>query len=140
MNRLRTLFFGGTGIISSACVSEALAAGHDVTVLNRGTTSHRPLPDGVRLITADVRELNSLDAALGTETFDVVADFLSFTPGQVQAHIDRWAGKVGQYIYISSAYRSTDHLDVGGKGTSPYPLQRASLRCISKRLYRSAGV
>lgn len=103
MNRLRTLFFGGTGIISSACVSEALAAGHDVTVLNRGATSHRPLPAGVRVIIADVREPNSLDAALGTETFDVVADFLSFTPGQVQAHIDRWAGKVGQYIYISSA-------------------------------------
>lgn len=103
MNRISALFLGGTGIISSACVSEALAAGHDVTVLNRGTTRHRPLPDGVRVISADVRDPLSLDAGLGSETFDVVADFLSFEPHHVQAHIDRWTGRVGQYIFISSA-------------------------------------
>jgi nucleoside-diphosphate-sugar epimerase len=97
------LFLGGTGIISSACVSEAVAAGHDVTVLNRGTTSHRPLPDGVQVITADVRDHNSLDTALRAETFDVVADFLSFEPDHVQAHIERWTDKAGQYIFISSA-------------------------------------
>jgi nucleoside-diphosphate-sugar epimerase len=97
------LFLGGTGIISSACVSEALAAGHDVTVLNRGTTSHRPLPEGVQVITADVRDPNSLDTALRAETFDVVADFLSFEPDHVQAHIDRWTDKAGQYFFISSA-------------------------------------
>jgi nucleoside-diphosphate-sugar epimerase len=97
------LFLGGTGIISSACVREALAAGHDVTVANRGTTRHRPLPAGVQVITADVRVPDSLDAALGAETFDVVADFLSFTPDHVQAQIDRWTDTVGQYIFISSA-------------------------------------
>lgn len=103
MSGLRTLFIGGTGIISSACVSEALAAGHEVTVLNRGITKHRPLPDGVRVITADVRHPGSLDTALGAATFEVVADFLSFTPDQVQNHIDRWTDNVGQYIFISSA-------------------------------------
>jgi nucleoside-diphosphate-sugar epimerase len=103
VNRLRTLFVGGTGIISSACVSEALAAGHDVTVLNRGITSHRPLPEGVQVLTADVRDPSSVDLALGAENFDVVADFLSFIPDHVKAHIDRWRDKVGQYIFISSA-------------------------------------
>ena len=103
MNNLRTLFVGGTGIISSACVSEALAAGHQVTVLNRGITGHRPLPEGVRVLTGDVRDPNSVDLALGAETFDVVADFLSFTSDHVQAHIDRWRDTVGQYIFISSA-------------------------------------
>jgi nucleoside-diphosphate-sugar epimerase len=97
------LFLGGTGIIISACVGEALMAGHDVTVLNRGTTSHRPLPQGVQVITADVRDHNSLDTALRAETFDVVADFLSFEPDHVQAHIDRWTDKAGQYIFVSSA-------------------------------------
>jgi nucleoside-diphosphate-sugar epimerase len=103
VNPLRTLFIGGTGIISSACVSEALAAGHDVTVLNRGTTSHRPIADGVKVITADVRDPDSLETALVAGTFDVVADFLSFTPDHVQPHIDRWTDNVGQYIFISSA-------------------------------------
>jgi nucleoside-diphosphate-sugar epimerase len=103
VNSLRTLFVGGTGIISSACVSEAIAAGHDVTVMNRGTTRHRPLPEGVRVLTADVRDSRSVDLALGAGSFDVVADFLSFTPDHVQAHIDRWRNNVGQYIFISSA-------------------------------------
>lgn len=103
MTGLRTLILGGTGVISSACVLEALSAGHQVTVLNRGTTVHRPLPDGVRTITADVRDSGSLDAALGAETFDVVADFLSFEPDHVGAHIDRWTDRTGHYLFISSA-------------------------------------
>lgn len=103
MTGLRTLILGGTGVISSACVLEALSAGHQVTVLNRGTTAHRPLPDGVRTITADVRDSGSLDAALGAETFDVVADFLSFEPDHVGAHIDRWTDRTGHYLFISSA-------------------------------------
>jgi hypothetical protein len=40
------------------------------------------------VITADVRDPSSLDPALGVETFDVVADFLSFTPDHVQSHIE----------------------------------------------------
>ncbi len=43
MNPTRVLFLGGTGVISSACVALAVERGWDVTVLNRGTTSARPL-------------------------------------------------------------------------------------------------
>jgi len=99
---LRVLFLGGTGIISSACVKSALEAGFDVTVLNRGTTETRPIPDGARNVIADVRDPASVSAAAGGE-FDVVLDFLSFTPDHVQPHIDRWAGRIGQYVFISSA-------------------------------------
>ena len=42
-------------------------------------------------------------AALGAETFDVVADFIAFTPQHVQADIDLFAGRIGQYVFISSA-------------------------------------
>ena len=99
---LRVLFLGGTGIISSACVASALAEGHDVTVLNRGTTGLRRLPDGADLVIADVRDSPAVTAAAGGD-FDVVLDFLSFTPDHVQPHIDRWAGRIGQYVFISSA-------------------------------------
>ena len=105
MSPQRILFIGGTGIISSASVSRALEAGHDVTVLNRGTTGIRRLPAGARSIVADIRDPESardaLDAA-GAE-FDVVADFLSFIPDQVQAGIELFEGRVGQYVFISSA-------------------------------------
>lgn len=105
MTAKRILFIGGTGIISAGSVSRALEAGHDVSVLNRGTTGIRPLPSGVRSIVADIRDPESTRDALQSAggDFDVVADFLSFTPGHVQANIDRFDGRVGQYVFISSA-------------------------------------
>ena len=42
--RSRVLFIGGTGVISSACVAESVAQGWDVTILNRGTSTHAPGP------------------------------------------------------------------------------------------------
>jgi nucleoside-diphosphate-sugar epimerase len=105
MSPQRILFIGGTGIISSASVSHALEVGHDVTVLNRGTTGIRPLPNGARSIVADIRDPEATRAALDAagEDFDVVADFLSFTPGQVQSGVDLFEGSTGQYVFISSA-------------------------------------
>jgi nucleoside-diphosphate-sugar epimerase len=100
---LKVLFIGGTGIISSACSRRAVAVGIDLTVLNRGTTTSRALPNGVRVVQADVRDPASVRAALGNETFDVVADFIAFTPQHVQADIDLFAGRIGQYVFISSA-------------------------------------
>ena len=103
MPALKVLFIGGTGIISSACSRRAVNIGIDLTVLNRGTTTSRALPAGVRVVQADVRDPASVRAALGDETFDVVADFIAFTPQHVQADIEIFAGRVGQYVFISSA-------------------------------------
>ncbi len=99
----RVLFIGGTGVISTACVHLAVERGFDVTLLNRGTTSARPAAPGARLLTADVRNTEAVRNALGDDEFDVVIDFLAFTPDHVQADIDRFVGRVGQYIFISSA-------------------------------------
>ncbi|GAA2006575.1 nucleoside-diphosphate-sugar epimerase [Microbacterium ulmi] len=98
----RILYIGGTGVISAACVARSVAIGHDVTVLNRGSAS-RELPDGVREIVADVRDPASVRAALGGDEFDVVADFVAFVPAHVQSDLDLFDGRVGQYVYISSA-------------------------------------
>ncbi|QEO14413.1 SDR family oxidoreductase [Agromyces intestinalis] len=115
MSTKRILFLGGTGVISSACVARAVQAGYDVTVLNRGGSSaKRPLPEGVRELTADLRDAASVDAALrrsgsgsGSDAsgreFDVVCQFFAFTPDHVQADLDRFDGRVGQYVFISSA-------------------------------------
>ncbi|MFE7844387.1 SDR family oxidoreductase [Microbacterium sp. NPDC057407] len=99
----RVLYIGGTGTISAACVRRSLARGHDVTVLNRGS-SRRPLPAGVRELVADVRDAASLrDALAGAGEFDVVADFLSFTPEHVSTALGQFEGRTGQYVFISSA-------------------------------------
>jgi nucleoside-diphosphate-sugar epimerase len=102
MTPTRVLYIGGTGTISASCVKRSLAAGHDVTVLNRGS-ARRPLPDGVRELVGDVRDPQSVRDAVGDAEFDVVAEFLAFTPEHVQQDLDLFEGRTGQYVFISSA-------------------------------------
>ena len=99
---LDILFLGGTGIISTASVRLAASRGHRVTVLNRGR-SGTVLPDGVESLVADVSDPSSVDAAVAGRSFDVVAQFRAFTTETVQSDIDRFAGRVGQYVFVSSA-------------------------------------
>jgi nucleoside-diphosphate-sugar epimerase len=99
---MRVLFIGGTGIISSACATEALRQGIELTLLVRGQ-SPRPLPAGVRTLSADIRNPQSVRSALGTQKFDAVADFISFTPQHIQTAVELFSGRTDQFIFISSA-------------------------------------
>jgi nucleoside-diphosphate-sugar epimerase len=99
----RILFLGGSGVISAACVRLAVARGHEVTVLNRGRTAARHLSDTVERLTADLRDADAVDAALGDRRFDAVAQFLAFAPDHVDADIKRFAGRTRQYVFVSSA-------------------------------------
>ncbi|MCW3491830.1 NAD-dependent epimerase/dehydratase family protein [Microbacterium sp. SSM24] len=98
----RVLYIGGTGTISAACVRRSVAAGDEVTVLNRGS-SRRPLPHGVRELVADVRDAAAVRQAVGAAEYDAVADFLSFTPAHVGTALDLFEGRTGQYVFLSSA-------------------------------------
>lgn len=100
---LRVLFIGGNGIISSASSALAIQRGHDLTLLNRGRSTARPPIGGVRQLTGDASDAASVAAAVGDETFDVVADFRAFTPDQVARDIELFDGRCGQYVFISSA-------------------------------------
>lgn len=103
MAALKLLLIGGTGVISSATTRLAVERGLDVTVLNRGASATRPLPEGAELVRADVRDPASVRAALGDREFDAVVDWVAFTPEHVQTDLDLFAGRTGQYVFISSA-------------------------------------
>ena len=76
---LSVLYLGGTGTISAACVRASVAAGMDVTVVNRGADAKgRGTPAGVTTRVADVQDPDALLAAIGDRTYDAVVDFLSF--------------------------------------------------------------
>ena len=100
---MKVLFIGGTGIISSAAAELAVERGVDLHALTRGSSSPRPLPDGVTLHTGDIRDPASARAALGTQDFDVVVNWVAFTPEQVRADLELFRGRTGQYVFISSA-------------------------------------
>src|SRR6266516_2928062 len=103
MTKLRVLFIGGSGVISSACSRVAVDSGMELFVLNRGQSTERPLPPGVTMLRADVREHQTVRDEISGRDFDAVVDWVAFTPGQVRADIDLFRGRTGQYVFISSA-------------------------------------
>jgi nucleoside-diphosphate-sugar epimerase len=98
---LNVLFVGGTGQISLAAVQLAVAAGHRVSVFNRGH-ANAGLPAGVTSIVGDMNDAASY-GALAKNSFDTVCQFMAFTPEQMARDIANFTGHTGQYIFISSA-------------------------------------
>jgi nucleoside-diphosphate-sugar epimerase len=103
MAKLRVLFIGGSGVISSACSRVAVESGIELFVLNRGRSTVRPLPPGVTMLRADIREPMSVRRAIKALDFDAVAEWVAFTPDQVRSDIELFGGRTGQYVFISSA-------------------------------------
>ena len=99
---MRVLFIGGSGVISSACSELAIARGFELTLLNRGN-SERPIPPGARLIQTDIRQKGSVERALEGLTFDAVVDWIAYETPHIEADIQLFQGRTGQYIFISSA-------------------------------------
>ncbi|HET6500855.1 MAG TPA: SDR family oxidoreductase [Amycolatopsis sp.] len=100
---MRVLFIGGTGKISSACCRSALDAGFEVHTFNRGVSTIRPLPQGIREHRGDIRDTEAVRSALGGLDFDVVVDFVAFQPDHVRSDLELFRGRTGQYVFISSA-------------------------------------
>lgn len=99
---MRVLFIGGTGIISSACTQLAISKKIELYLLNRGH-SHRPVPEGAKVLHGDIRNESSVKKVLGNQTFDVVVDWIAFTPEHIETDIRLFKGLTKQYIFISSA-------------------------------------
>jgi len=96
---VRALIIGGTGVISTYVTTLALERGWELTLCNRG---RRDGGGNAETILCDANDPAALSAALGGRTFDVVADFIGFTPDQVRDRIRVFEGRTAQYLYISS--------------------------------------
>ena len=99
---MQVLFIGGTGTISSACSRLAVERGIDLYLLNRGKTA-RPVPAGAHVLRGDIRDRAAAEDVLAGHLFDVVVDWVAFTPEHVETDIELFRGRTGQYIFISSA-------------------------------------
>lgn len=130
----KVLFVGGTGQISLPCVELAVAEGHDVSVFNRGQRD-AALPAGVTSITGDMGDAQSY-ARLGQTDWDVVCQFMVFTPEQMQRDIETFTGRTRQYIFISSAsvYKKHPYAYMTSEATTPainpyWPYSQAKIAC-----------
>lgn len=141
---MKALIIGGTGRISSAVVRLLLARQWEVYLLNRG---NKPLPQGAVSITADINDETLVTQKLGDLKFDVVCEFIGFTPDQAARDYRLFAGRTAQYIYISSAsaYHKPARCYLVNEGTAlanPYwQYSRSKIACeeLLMKLYREEG-
>ena len=119
VKKLRILILGGTGFIGPPQVRYALARGHQVTLFNRGK-EHVDWPGPVEELLGD-RNTGDLSALAGRE-WDICIDNPTTLPFWVRDAGRALAGKVGQYIFVStiSVYAANDKPADETAPVSPY--------------------
>ena len=144
---MRALFIGGTGTISAAIVRRLVnEMDWEVWLINRGNRAHA-VPQGVHQITADIHDEADVLKKLGEMTFDVVGEFIGFTPEQVERDWRLFRGRTRQYIYISSAsaYHKPAASHIITEGTAlanpHWAYSRAKIACeeFLMKKYREEG-
>jgi nucleoside-diphosphate-sugar epimerase len=101
---MKLLFIGGTGILSSASATLALARGHELFLLNRSVSRQIPAPEGATVLQADVyADEARLAKLLAGHRFDAVVDYLAYTVDDIERDLRLFRGKIDQFIFISSA-------------------------------------
>ncbi|MGW3117529.1 NAD-dependent epimerase/dehydratase family protein [Streptomyces sp. NPDC001107] len=93
------LVIGGNRYFGKRLIARLLAAGDQVTVLNRGSS---PPPAGAIHLIADRNDENSLREALGPRTFDVVVDQVCYTPRQAAIARRVFTGRTRRYVLTST--------------------------------------
>lgn len=96
---LEVLVIGGNRYVGKRLLARLLAAGHRVTVLNRGSS---PPPAGVEHLRADRDDERSLTGALGSRSFDVVVDQVCYTPRQAAIARRVFSGRTRRYVMTST--------------------------------------
>ncbi|MFW6287240.1 MAG: SDR family oxidoreductase [bacterium] len=99
---MKVLFIGGTGLISQAVSKLAVEKGIELYLFNRGK-HNQFVPEGAKVINGDIRDIQTSKKVLSDYHFDVVVDWIVFTPDQARADIEIFSGITDQYIFISSA-------------------------------------
>ncbi len=99
---MKVLFIGGTGNISNACSKLAIQQGIELYHLNRGKVK-QDIPEEIISLQADIKNKKQVLAVLKDLKFDVVVNFIAFTPEDIKQDIEIFTGRTKQYIFISSA-------------------------------------
>jgi len=112
---MRILVLGGTAFLSAETARQALAAGHDVTCLARGTASAPP--DGATWLRADRADGAPAYAAASESAdsgggWDAVVD-VSRDPGQAREALEALADSARHWTVVSSCSVYADHARAG---------------------------
>jgi len=98
---MKVLFIGGTGFISTAVSRMAIERGMELYLLNRGNRATEI--SGAYQLTGDIHNPESMRNALKDQNFDVVVDWIAFTPEDIERDLSVFRGRTKQFVFISSA-------------------------------------
>jgi len=98
---MKALFIGGTGNISLSSTKLAIERGIDIFLLTRGTS--QKVPKGATSLIADINDENKVKELIKDHHFDVVVNWIAFTPEDINRDFRLFRNKTDQYIFISSA-------------------------------------
>lgn len=98
---MKILIIGGTSFFGKEIVSQALDAGHEVTVFSRG--SARPdFWQHIEHIAGDRNDADDLAQKLGNRQFDAVIDNIAFNGQHVENLVAALQGNMGRFILTST--------------------------------------
>jgi 2'-hydroxyisoflavone reductase len=103
---MRLLIIGGSVFLGRAIAEEALAAGHEVTVFNRG----RSAPDvpGVRAVHGDRESGEDLKRLAGHGPWDAIVDTSGYVPRVVGQAVRALADSAATYVFMSTVNAFAD--------------------------------
>jgi 2'-hydroxyisoflavone reductase len=92
------LILGGPRFLGRHLIEAALAAGHRVSVFNRGRTAPELFPEVEKLRGDRATDTSALEG----RRWDAVLDTSGYLPQVVRRNAELLAGKVGHYTFVSS--------------------------------------
>jgi 2'-hydroxyisoflavone reductase len=129
---MKVLILGGTKFLGRHLVEVALAAGHEVTLFNRGKTNPTLFPN-VETIIGDRGQ--DIERLLGRE-WDAVIDVAGYLPRIVRLSAEGLKRSVKRYVYISSISAYAGFAKVGINESDPVgKLEDESVEQITGETY-----
>lgn len=115
---MKILLIGGTGTLSRAVMEESIKKHIEVSILNRGLRNYK-IPNNVNFIKGDFYDPLTWQDKVISGKYDVVVDFLSRKPSDIERIYPIFKNNCQQYIFISSAcvYR---------RAKQDFPIQESS--------------
>ncbi len=132
---MTVLILGGTGFIGARVALRLRARGAEVAVLHRGKTA-ADLPDGIRSVVADRRDVDALRREVAKLQPAVVVDVIAFSERDAEILLGALRGLTERVVVLSSAdvYRAYGRLRRMEPGPpEPVPLTEDSP--LRERLY-----
>lgn len=136
---VRVLVLCGTGFIGSRVVARLAEEGHEVAVFHRGSTGG-PLPEGVRRIIGDRRNLQDHASSFRALAPDVALDMYALSESDARTAVTALRGVVRRLVAVSSqdvyrAYGRLARLEPG----EPEPVPICEDAPLRERMYPHRG-